>query len=398
MKPGVDRFRDRVALSTGMSAAATAPRPTKPKAKAPADIATATRGSEHVAGFFDVYRDAAKGRVLLGVHELDTPFLLVTSLPWGLGSNDVGLDRGQSGESHLVEFRRAGPRLLLVEDNTKFRAVSSNRRRSARVRQAFAESVLWAGDIVGERKGADAEVIVDVGPLLTSDRHGIARRLAEPSRANTPSTTSAAPCCSTRREELSGQHRARSAADVQGPGRPAVRQGRRDGSGQPDAAPALQPRAPAAAGSGRGATTRRRAVQRRLLRLLAAARVEPRRALPAALPSRKDRSGSAHRARSRNRSCSISIAARPSPCARRCSKARTGGRPRSRSAGFKDAFRVELLPEGADPMDVRYNMITVGASRNARLVVRPADRRSAHRRDHQGRGDARLPCACARIC
>ncbi|HJU39522.1 MAG TPA: DUF5117 domain-containing protein, partial [Tahibacter sp.] len=147
--------------------------------KAPADLATATRGTLHVAGFLDVYRDVARGRVLLGVRALDTPFLLITSLPWGLGSNDVGLDRGQSGDSHLVEFRRAGSRVLLVEDNTKFRAVSPNPDESMSVREAFAESVLWAGDIVGERKGADAEIVIDASPLLVSDRHGIARRLAD---------------------------------------------------------------------------------------------------------------------------------------------------------------------------------------------------------------------------
>ena len=133
----------------------------------PAAFASATRGSEHVAGFFDVYRDAAKGRVLLGVRQLDTPFLLISSLPWGLGSNDIGLDRGQSGESHLVEFRRTGTRVLLVEDNTKFRALSPNPDEALSVRQAFAESVLWAGDIAGERTGAAAEIVVDVTSLLT---------------------------------------------------------------------------------------------------------------------------------------------------------------------------------------------------------------------------------------
>lgn len=140
----------------------------------PTDIKSATRGSDHVGGFFDVYRDSAKGRVLLGVHEFNKPFLLISSLPWGLGSNDIGLDRGQSGESHLVEFRRVGTRVLLVEDNTRFRALSSNPDEALSVRQAFAESVLWAGDIVGE--GRDG-VVVDVSSLLISDRHGIARQL-----------------------------------------------------------------------------------------------------------------------------------------------------------------------------------------------------------------------------
>jgi hypothetical protein len=129
------------------------------------------------AGFMDVYRDEAKGHVLLGVRMFDQPFLLMSTLPWALGSNDVGLDRGQSSESHLVEWRRVGPRVLLVEDNTKFRAVSSNPDEALSVRQAFAESVLWAGDIIAERKGVDAEILVDVSTLLVSDRHGIAERL-----------------------------------------------------------------------------------------------------------------------------------------------------------------------------------------------------------------------------
>src|SRR5690606_23392035 len=118
----------------------------------------------------DVYRDDARGRVLLGVRAFDRPFLMTSSLPWGLGSNDVGLDRGQSSDSHLVEFRRVGPRVLLVEDNTKFRAVSDNPDEALSVRQAFAESVLWAGDVVAERAGADAQVLVDVTSLLLSDR------------------------------------------------------------------------------------------------------------------------------------------------------------------------------------------------------------------------------------
>lgn len=143
------------------------------------DIATVTRGSEHIAGFFDVYRDTVKGRVLLGINEFDKPFLLISSLPWGVGSNDIGLDRGQSGASHLVEFRRVGPRVLLVEDNTHFRAVSPNPDEALSVRQAFAESVLWAGDIIGENKGGNGRVVIDVSSLLASDRHGVARQLGQ---------------------------------------------------------------------------------------------------------------------------------------------------------------------------------------------------------------------------
>ena len=346
--------------------------------------------AEHVAGFFDVYRDAAKGRVLLGVHALDTPFLLVTSLPWGLGSNDVGLDRGQSGESHLVEFRRVGPRLLLVEDNTKFRAVSSNPDEALSVRQAFAESVLWAGDIVGERKGADAEVIVDVGSLLTSDRHGIARRLAEAKQG---------------KYELDDKRSAVSLADAKsfpdntelealltfkGPG---DQQFVKDVAMDPESLTLRQhlslvrlPRAGLRAARVPSGVGR---FQRRLLRLRAAARVEPRRALPAAFPSRQDRSvRGAKRRQETDRVLSRSrrAGARALGAARR----RELVEDRIRESRLQGCVprRAAARRRRSDGHPLQHHHL--GASLHARLVVRPADRRSAHRRDHQGLGDARL--------
>ncbi|MCB1559764.1 MAG: zinc-dependent metalloprotease [Xanthomonadales bacterium] len=122
-------------------------------------------------GLFDLYANV-DGKVILGVKALDEPFLMMTSLPSGLGSNDVGLDRGQPGEMHLVEFRRVGKKLLLVERNTRFVARSENARERASVEEAFADSVLWAGDVL------DGEPLrVDFSSFLASDRHGIARQL-----------------------------------------------------------------------------------------------------------------------------------------------------------------------------------------------------------------------------
>ena len=140
----------------------------------PSAMATATQGLQRVPGLFDVYRDIAKGRVLLGVSSFNSPFLLVTSLPYGLGSNDVGLDRGQLGDTHMVEFRRAGNRVMLVERNTRFRASSADPLEQASVHEAFAESVLWAGDVVAE---VPATVLIDFSSYLLGDRHGIAQRI-----------------------------------------------------------------------------------------------------------------------------------------------------------------------------------------------------------------------------
>lgn len=152
------------------------------KAVAPVDP---VQGMRHEAGFVDVYTDTNSGRVLIGVHELDVPFLLVTSLPGGLGSNDVGLDRGQTGAQYIVRFRRVGARLLLLADNTRFIANSADADERAAASDAFAPAVLWAGPIVerpqprrSTRSAVESTVLlVDVAPYLMGDRHGIAAAL-----------------------------------------------------------------------------------------------------------------------------------------------------------------------------------------------------------------------------
>ena len=79
----------------GPACAVAAPTRSTPSAStsSASSVEAATRGLQHVPGFFDLWRDPAKGRLILGIHEFDQPFLLMTSLPWALGSNDIGLDR-----------------------------------------------------------------------------------------------------------------------------------------------------------------------------------------------------------------------------------------------------------------------------------------------------------------
>ena len=76
------------------------------------------------------------------VDKLDTEFLYVNSLQAGVGSNDIGLDRGQLGDERIVKFVRSGPKLLLVQPNYKFRAISDNEDERLAVKEAFAQSVL----------------------------------------------------------------------------------------------------------------------------------------------------------------------------------------------------------------------------------------------------------------
>jgi hypothetical protein len=149
-------------------------------AAAPTSYGSALKGLVSLPGFVDVHRDAARNRVLIGVAAFDSPFLMYSSLPWGLGSNDVGLDRGQVGEGKLVEFRRAGNRVLLVQRNTRFTASAPVAAEQRSVQEAFAESVLWAGEVIAERPATasgGARVLVDFTGYLTGDRHGISRSL-----------------------------------------------------------------------------------------------------------------------------------------------------------------------------------------------------------------------------
>lgn len=68
---------------------------------------------EHLDGFVDQYWDADSGRILLDVGELDQPIIYQASLARGLGSNDLGLDRGQLGDTKIVRFVRSGPKVLM---------------------------------------------------------------------------------------------------------------------------------------------------------------------------------------------------------------------------------------------------------------------------------------------
>lgn len=138
-------------------------------------VADVTRGMQSQAGFIDVWRDTAKGRVLLSVVQLEQPFLLLSSLPYALGSNDVGLDRGQAGDMRMVHFEKHGAKLFLVQDNTGYIAASADKDERAAVTESFANAVLWSGDILASEGGAH---LVDFSGFLLADRHGIAARLA----------------------------------------------------------------------------------------------------------------------------------------------------------------------------------------------------------------------------
>jgi hypothetical protein len=134
------------------------------------------------SGLLDVYLDEAGGRVLLGLpapsaNGVVGSYLYIEGLTTGLGSNPVGLDRGQLGDSRVLEIRRIGHRVLFEQPNLGYRALTDDPAEARATRQAFATSVLWAGD--AEVVDASGRSLVDVTSFLIRDAHGVARRLAE---------------------------------------------------------------------------------------------------------------------------------------------------------------------------------------------------------------------------
>src|SRR5260370_42634215 len=134
-----------------------------------ASIAEKTKGAQKMAGYFNMYWDAKAGKLWLEIDKWGTEFLYQSSLPAGIGSNDIGLDRGQLGGTRVVRFERSGPKVLLVQSNLEFRAVSEDADERRAVRDSFAESALWGFTVAAE----DGErALGDATEFFLLDAHG----------------------------------------------------------------------------------------------------------------------------------------------------------------------------------------------------------------------------------
>ena len=125
-------------------------------------------------GFFDFYYDTASDKIYLEVEKLDSDFLYISSLATGIGSNDIGLDRGQLGNERLVSFQKAGNKLLLIQPNLSFRATTDNKAEENSIKEAFAKSVIYGFKILETN---DNKHLVDFTSFLMQDKHGVADRL-----------------------------------------------------------------------------------------------------------------------------------------------------------------------------------------------------------------------------
>jgi len=138
-------------------------------------IAERTSGMLKLDGYFPLYWDERTGSLWLEISRFDTDFLYTTGLAAGLGSNDIGLDRGQEGYGKIVSFQRVGPKVLLVQSNQSFRSSSANAAERRSVEDSFARSVLWGFTVAAESHG---RVLVDATDFLLRDGHGAGDQLS----------------------------------------------------------------------------------------------------------------------------------------------------------------------------------------------------------------------------
>ncbi len=340
-----------------VSAAATAPALAAPSVQAAnSSFAEQTRTLQKQAGLFDLWTDTERGRVLLGVSHLDQPFLLVSSLPYALGSNDIGLDRGQGGEMQMVHFERHGTRLFLMRDNTSYVANSADADERAAVRESFASAVLWAGEILATE---NQQYLIDFSGFLLADRHGVSARLAANKQGAYQVDAGRSAVLAAQAKAFPDNLELEALLTFAGPASGEwVRQVAADAASIALRQRISMVRLPALDGSW-----------------------QPRRYHPYSggfdvsyfdfatpLASSIDVHWQVrHRLEKTDPSAAVSGVKRPiiyyvdrgapEPVRSALIEGASWWASAFEKAGYKDAFRVEVLPEGADAMDIRYNMI-----------------------------------------
>src|SRR5262252_1390205 len=131
---------------------------------------------QKIDGYMPLYWQASAGKLFMEIGRFNQEMLYQVSLPAGLGSNPVGLDRGQLGDSSVVVFERIGPKVLMTEPNYSYRAITSNEAERRAVKESFAQSVLWGFKVEAEEGD---RVLVDATSFFMRDAHGVIARLRD---------------------------------------------------------------------------------------------------------------------------------------------------------------------------------------------------------------------------
>ena len=137
---------------------------------------SAIRGLDHQEGFFDIYVDQTSGRILAalpteGEDGVALSMIYATGITAGLGSNPIGLDRGAFDGGVVLHFRKVGDRIIAEQENTRYRATSGRPLEEKAVEESFARSFLWSAQVIAAAE--DGRLLVDLSDFLTRDHFGI---------------------------------------------------------------------------------------------------------------------------------------------------------------------------------------------------------------------------------
>ena len=346
------------ALTAVLLLAAVRPLPAQEKPAASPDrtprIAEKTKGLDRLDGLLPLYPDPRTGKLWLEIPRLGEEMIYVVSLPAGVGSNDIGLDRGQLGGERIVRFERAGPKVMLVQPNQAFRAVSDNPDERRAVEDAFARSVLWGFTVAAED---GQRVLVDATDFALRDAHGVVPTLKRSGQGDYRLDASRSAIASDRTKAFPRNTEIEAALTFVGdnPG-----QWVRQVTPTPEAItvrerqsfvalpePGYLPRANTPSSGYFGIEYADYAV-------------------PLGQPITQ-RFIARHRLQKRDPAAAVSEAVRPivyhvdrgapEPIRSALLDGARWWNAAFEAAGYRNAFRVELLPEGADAQDVRYNVI-----------------------------------------
>ena len=147
----------------------------------PEGISEKTKGMKKYEGFITYYYDGKEDKVYLELGNFDREILYINSLSAGIGSNNIGLDRAQLGRTRIVTFNRRGPKVLMIQPNYTFRAITDNPDEVRAVKDAFARSVIWGFTVVAEENG---RVLVDATAFYIRDAHNVSGRLKNRKQGN----------------------------------------------------------------------------------------------------------------------------------------------------------------------------------------------------------------------
>jgi hypothetical protein len=173
-----------VALLAGTQPAVAATQSSSPPGKAASvdkTYASAVRGLDRRDGLVPVFLDHKGGRVLVELPRAAADgaigeYIYQVYLRAGLGSTPVGLDRSAPGQTQILAFRRAGRTVYAELRNTGFRATTGSDAERAAVRNSFAPSLIWSSPVLAE--SPEGGVLVDLSGFLTRDTYGVIDTLA----------------------------------------------------------------------------------------------------------------------------------------------------------------------------------------------------------------------------